>query len=285
MYRAVAFMLAPLAFAGCADAQGTIYKHTDAGWEIQVDSKSCAMYGDFPSGTVLRISNRVDEDRLYVSLLNQKWKLLRGRSGDPAMVYIKFEKQKLWYGSGGVIIALDDESLGYSGSENWGRTELLQSFALEEDAVISVREGGGPLNEIERFSMAGAREAVEHLIKCSEINFGGKPMSLPRAPVTAPAEVAKTDPSTNSLRPYYPLLKQYRSCVIAAAARFSKTHETADLLARSALRSCASARQRVSVAFGSVLGSRQGERLLSRFEEEFVQDAQLEIVRRRTDLR
>ena len=281
MYRIVAYVLTPLAFAGLANAQEKLYKHTDAGWDIFLEEKSCAMYADFASGTNLRLSNRVDEDRLYVSFFNSKWTSLLQKNRSPANVYIQFEKQKVVYGSAGIIIG-DEGSLGYSGAENWGRIELLTSFALQEDAIISVREGDGPVNEIERFGMTGAREAIEYLGKCSEVNFGSKPLILPPAIATRPLETGRTDLGIVRLRPYYPLLNQYRTCVIAAAAKFSRTKETADLLARSALRSCAATRQKVSTAFSGVLGSSDADRMLGRFDDGFVQDAQLEIVRRRT---
>ena len=154
-----------------ARAQQTLYKQTEDGWFIYKEDKSCALYSDFETGTMLRFSYRSDESRIYFSAFNKAWEMMRPRLGESVMLFLEFPRIKQVHGSAGIVLANLDGRLGFTG-DAFGLEEIPRALANEGGMVLKVLwKDGGDAVEIDSFGTDGGAMAVEHLIDCSRQHF------------------------------------------------------------------------------------------------------------------
>jgi hypothetical protein len=161
--------------ASSLSAQQSLYKKTDDGWFIYKEEKSCVLYADFPNGTMIRISNRTDEARLYFLALNDAWKPLKPRVGETLMMFIEFPTLRRVWGSAAMIIENDDGRIGFTG-DAFPVEETLRGLSNEKGFTLKVmyeREDKPTLPG--NFGAVGAAMAVTHLTECSLQYFESQP--------------------------------------------------------------------------------------------------------------
>ena len=159
-----AFVAAP------AMADQRLYRETDDGWFIYIEDRSCAMYADLPSGTMLRFSNRTDENRIYFTAVNEHWGFLRPRLGGNLTLDLDFVDIGRGLGSAGLVIENPDGRLGYTG--NSFPTEITLRY-LSTGGRLAIRGTfeATPRVLIEGVNLQGSALAVDHLIDCQHQNF------------------------------------------------------------------------------------------------------------------
>ena len=169
-WRLLSFLLG-VVIAAPAAAQQQPYAVTNAGWHIYKEQLSCAMYLDTENGTMFRFSNRVDEERMYVLAVNDKWTDLRPRINETLTATLMFDKIKRGHTSASMVVENGDGRLGYTMADI-GRQNFLFHLAAEGQLILSVmRNNSRKLEEIERIDISGAYEAALKLQDCSVENF------------------------------------------------------------------------------------------------------------------
>ena len=169
-WRPLSFLLA-VVIAAPAVAQQQPYAVTNSGWHIYKEQLSCSMYLDTENGTMLRFSNRVDEERMYVLAVNDKWTDLRPRIYETLSATLMFDKIKRGHTSASMVVENGDGRLGYTMADI-NRQNFLFHLAAEGQLILSVmRNNSRKLEEIERIDISGAYEAALKLVDCSVENF------------------------------------------------------------------------------------------------------------------
>ena len=169
--RLLLSLLSMMFVATPAAAQQQPYAVTSAGWHIYKEELSCAVYLDTENGTMLRFSNRVDEERMYVLAVNDKWTDLRPRIDETLSATLMFDKIKRGHTSASMVVENGDGRLGYTMADI-NRQDFLFHLAAEGPLILSVmRNNSRKLEEIERIDITGAYEAALKLVDCSVENF------------------------------------------------------------------------------------------------------------------
>ena len=151
-----------------ASAEQTLYRQTDDGWFIYVEERSCVLYADYDD-LMVRFSNRVDQDRVYFSIVAERWDHLRPRIGEPAMLMLRFTDLRHGYGAGGLIIRNPDGRMGYSASD-FDSEETLRLLATSDGLMVETLIDGRREN-IANLELTGAGIAVMHLEECTARHF------------------------------------------------------------------------------------------------------------------
>jgi hypothetical protein len=150
-----------------ASAQQSLYKKTESGWFIYKEAKSCVAYADFETGTMLRLSNRVDEHRLYFSAFNENWEHLRPLAGQNVSLFLNFPNLKRGHGTAAVIVE-NQGRMGFAGADLANNEVLLTlagSTALNLDVIYA---GSVKPVTVDRMRIVGGGEMALLLTECSE---------------------------------------------------------------------------------------------------------------------
>lgn len=254
-------------------AQDRLYKKTDSDWEIWHESKSCAIYAYYGTGTRLRVSDRTDENQLYIWVDNDEWQQLRGKTGEVLTLYLNFPAQKRRHGIAAAVVP--PPSLGYSGT-GLSREVVLTSLAEESSLILEGKFGIGEMFEIETFELGGSKEAVTNLIRCSHDHFGAPVFSV--GSETADNHPLK-QPAQDDWEKYKSPLDKYIACVVRSARKFATSRETAPVVARSAVNNCYSLRMELVAALAL---DGISERRLEGIDQGLVRRAELEVVKLRS---
>lgn len=141
------------------------------GWFVYDEPKSCVLYTDTPSGTMVRFSDRQDEGRLYFLVVNSAWQMFRPRVGETLMLYVFFPHLNRGYGTAALIIENVDGRIGFSGADLPGDS-ILQALAAEKGMVMrALFNGDKSTADVERLDTTGAASAVSKLGDCSLEHF------------------------------------------------------------------------------------------------------------------
>lgn len=154
--------------ASSVSAEQTLYRQTDDGWFIYVEERSCVLYADYDD-LMVRFSNRVDQDRVYFSIVAERWNHLRPRIGEPAMLMLHFTNLRHGYGAGGLIIRNPDGRMGYSASD-FDSEETLRLLATSDGLMVQTLIDGRR-ETLANLVLTGAGIAVMHLEECTARHF------------------------------------------------------------------------------------------------------------------
>lgn len=149
-----------------ANAQEVLYRETDSGWFIYKEAQSCVAYIDFETGTMLRLSNRTDEHRLYFSAFNESWEHLRPLAGQNVSLYLNFPGLKRGHGTAAVVVE-NQGRMGFAGAD-LSNEEVLLTLAGSNSLNLEVIYGGSskPVT-VDRLRIVGGGEVALLLTECS----------------------------------------------------------------------------------------------------------------------
>jgi hypothetical protein len=133
---------------------------------IYREERSCTLYADFPSGTMMRLSDRRDEGRAYVNFVNRAWRAVP--SGTLTMT-ITFPELGRGHATAAQVISFDDGRRGYAGGD-LANADLLADFSSSDVMLLSTARNG-PAVEQERFNITGSAEAFRMMRRCSSRYF------------------------------------------------------------------------------------------------------------------
>lgn len=139
-----------------------LFRQTDDGWFVYREDKSCALYADFESGTMIRLSYRADEHRVYFSAYNRGWQF--SDLGNTLMIHLYFPDLKRAHGSAGIVVENPDHRHGYS-ADSFGR-DFIDDFAASSGMILQVMRNGKESIDVESFDLAGSDHAVRLLQAC-----------------------------------------------------------------------------------------------------------------------
>lgn len=162
------FLLA-LAVASPAIAQDQPAYWAENGYYVFHEDKSCVLYTDYQTGTMLRISDRRDEGRIYFSAFNAGWEKLNQINGQTVTITILFNPANQGVGGAGVIVRNPDGRMGFSG--NSYNSSLLTSMARSTSMTVSVVRSNGQGGKVEDFALDGTTAAIAQLRACSARYF------------------------------------------------------------------------------------------------------------------
>jgi hypothetical protein len=164
------FACAMLLASAPATAEQRLYRETPDGWFIYVEDRSCVMYADLPSGTMLRFSNRTDEQRVYFAAVNDDWDFLRESVGEVFTMLLSFPELQRGLGSAGGVFENPDGRFGYTAA-NFTSDPMFRYLSTGGRMTIDIKFGTTPMSRIETVTLRGAAMAVTHLAECTEENF------------------------------------------------------------------------------------------------------------------
>jgi hypothetical protein len=171
-WKAVA-ALAALSAPATAQQQ-TLYQETPDGWTIYREARSCALYTDTEAGTMLRFSDRTDENRLYFMAVNVAWKLLKPREGEMLSIYLEFPHIRRLYGSSAMIVENIDGRMGFT-ANSFATEDIMLGLASEQGLIVSIMFNNDKSKiELERLETRGGAIAATHLRECSLHHFSGE---------------------------------------------------------------------------------------------------------------
>lgn len=139
-----------------------LFRQTDDGWFVYNEEKSCVLYADFESGTMIRLSYRADEHRVYFSAFNANWHF--SDLGETLMVSLHFPELGRIHSSAGLVVANPDHRHGYA-ADSFGR-DFIDDFAASTGMILQVMRNGEANVDIESFDLTGADHAIRMLQAC-----------------------------------------------------------------------------------------------------------------------
>ena len=136
------------------------------GYFVYHEDRSCALYVDFDDGGMLRVSDRRDENRAYVMIVNTKWNSFAEREGAVFTMSLASPSLKVGYGSAAQVIRNVDGRFGFSGGD-YPNGELLDMLARTD--VLSISAVGTHLRPttLVNLGLPGSAVAVAKLRECS----------------------------------------------------------------------------------------------------------------------
>jgi hypothetical protein len=147
-----------------------LFRQTDDGWFVYQEQKSCALYADFDTGTMIRLSYRADEHRVYFSAYNRNWKFTD--LGETLMIHLHFPDLGRMHGSAAVTVENPDGRQGYS-ADSFAR-DFIDDFALSNGMILQVMWNGDENIDVETFDLVGSDHAVRLLQTCHANFFDGE---------------------------------------------------------------------------------------------------------------
>lgn len=163
----LAVALAPVPAA----ASQALHSRTESGYFIYREDRSCALYADYGSGTMLRLSYRTDENAVYLLAVNEGWGELAAH--ETVTAEAAFPDLRKGHGFGAAVIELDGRS-GVSGALD---PEFLEEFAASRVLTLSIVTAEGS-RQLESFAPEGAEEAVRLLRACTQRHFAGAALAI-----------------------------------------------------------------------------------------------------------
>jgi hypothetical protein len=142
------------------------------GFFVYREDQSCALYADFDTGTMLRISDRRDENRIYVMAVNDRLDR-RLVLGDGPTMHLTFEGlPQMGQSSAAIVVRNSDGRKAVSG-DSFGHPYFFDAFSRAPK--MHMRANGGRIGSepilIEEFDIAGGRSAIEALKACTAQYF------------------------------------------------------------------------------------------------------------------
>ena len=137
-----------------------LYGESGDGYYVYKEDKSCVLYADYQSGTMMRLSYRTDEGVLYVMVVNAAWDGIV--AGGSASLRASFPDLGQGHGFAAAVVDVDGRK-GFSGIV---APEFLDQYARSEGLVLSIASADGS-DELEAFVLDGGEEAVGLLLSCS----------------------------------------------------------------------------------------------------------------------
>lgn len=153
-----------------ASAQQVLYNETDSGWFIYKEAQSCVAYADFETGTMLRLSNRADEHRLYFSAFNEGWEHLRPLAGQNVSLYLNFPSLNRGHGTAAVVVE-NQGRMGFAGADLSNEEVLLTLAGANSLSLEVIYRGSTKPVTVDRLRIVGGGEAALLLTECSRKYF------------------------------------------------------------------------------------------------------------------
>lgn len=150
-----------------AFAQQALYKETESGWFIYKETQSCVAYADFDTGTMLRLSNRVDAHRLYFSAFNGNWEHLRPLAGQNVSLFLNFPNLKRSYGTAAVIVE-NQGRMGFAGADLANEEVLLTLAGSTSMSIEVLFAGSSKPVAVDRVRIVSGGEVAILLTECSQ---------------------------------------------------------------------------------------------------------------------
>lgn len=147
-----------------APSNQSLYGQIGDGYYVYKEEKSCALYADYQSGTMMRLSYRTDEGVLYVMVVNPGWQQIV--AGGSASLHAAFPDIGQGHGFAAALVDIDGRK-GFSGIV---APEFLDHYSRSEGLILSIASADGS-DELEGFALDGGDEAVELLLSCSRSHF------------------------------------------------------------------------------------------------------------------
>lgn len=145
----------------------TPYKITKDGWYIYKEELSCVAYADFGE-TTIRISDRVDQDKLFFSIVNTNWGVLANDIGKSETMILMFPEIKKGLAAPSMIIRNTDKRYGYIVAD-FSKEKFISYISSQDKMIIKISDHQEKI--ISKLILRGSAIGLMNLEQCTDEFF------------------------------------------------------------------------------------------------------------------